>query len=342
MTTESLGDRYGVAVWSSAEWRAEAVSWIDGQLVVAGIERAADVEQPHLRPWSTVLRVPTARGDFFFKATGREVAFEPRLYGLLERVAPPRILVPIAIDERRGWLLLPDGGLSLGERLEGPELIRAMEKVLPPYAELQRDLAPHADEMLAMGVADMRPATMPARFDEALAAMRACIEHMGDGEHPDAARYDRVVAMRAKVVAWCDELADAPVAVSIDHNDLHAWNVLAGESGDFGSARFYDWGDGVVAHPFSTMLALGWIPGADDTQLARMRDAYLEVFTDRGSRSELIRTLELACRVGKIARALTWYRAISALGLREVDEKWLSAPVESMGSLLDDSYLGRA
>jgi hypothetical protein len=90
------------------------------------------------------------------------------------------------------------------------------------------------------------------------------------------------------------------------------------------------------------MLALGWVPGADGPRVERMRDAYLEVFTDLGSRAELIETLELACRVGKIARALTWYRAISAFGFDDVDEKWLSGPIESMGSLLDDTYLGRA
>jgi hypothetical protein len=336
------GGGYGVEVWSSDEWVAQATAWIDGRLEAAGVERSGGVEQPHLRPWATILRVPTSAGDVFFKATGPEVAFEAGLYEILGRAAPERILTPLGVDSERGWILLPDGGTPLGERLDGDELIEALTAVLPLYAQLQRDLAPHVDEMLALGVADMRPAVMPRRFDEALAAMRACIDHMGDTDNPDAARYERVAAMRDTVAAWCEALAGAPVPPSIDQNDLHAWNILADEGGDYGAARFYDWGDGVVSHPFATMLALGWVQGATESQVEGMRDAYLEVFSDLGSRAELIETLELACRVGKIARALTWYRAIAAMGFDQVDDRWISGPVESMGSLLDDTYLGRA
>jgi hypothetical protein len=56
---------------------------------------------------------------------------------------------------------------------------------------------------------------------------------------------------------------------------------------------------------------------------------------------QLIEALELACRVGKIARALTWDRSVRALG-QDSDEEFASAPLKSLGSLLDDSYLGGA
>ena len=50
------GTEHSVAAWASASWRAAAVSWLDEQLGAAGIERVGEVEQPHLRPWATVLR----------------------------------------------------------------------------------------------------------------------------------------------------------------------------------------------------------------------------------------------------------------------------------------------
>lgn len=56
------GVPYGVAVWSSPEWRATAVAWLDERLAAAGLERRAEVEQPHVRPWATVLRVPADGG----------------------------------------------------------------------------------------------------------------------------------------------------------------------------------------------------------------------------------------------------------------------------------------
>lgn len=54
---------HGVAVWPSPSWLAGAVSWLDTQLVSAGIERIGEVTQPHLRPWATVLSAPTSRGQ---------------------------------------------------------------------------------------------------------------------------------------------------------------------------------------------------------------------------------------------------------------------------------------
>jgi hypothetical protein len=138
--------------------------------------------------------------------------------------------------------------------------------------------------------------------------------------------------MRETYGEWCERLAASPVPASIDHNDLHPWNVLVGE----GEARFYDWGDSVVAHPFASMLGgLGFspIPAAD---VPRVRDAYLEGFAEYGSHQELVEWLELACRVGKVARALTWHRAVGTAGGEHA-----GAPLEAMMSLLDETYLGR-
>lgn len=292
---------YGTELWSSRAWREGATAWADEHLAAAGLERTGAVEQPRVRPWATVLRIPTSGGTVWLKATGPDVAFEVGVYELLVRVAPARVLTPLATDRERGWLLLPDGGPSLGD--QGADIAGA----LTAYARLQRDLAPHVDELLALGVADMRPAAMPARFEEALAAIG------GD---------DELATLRPAVARWCEQLAASPVPASLDHNDLHAFNVLSGE-------RFYDWGDAVVAHPFASMLALEWAD-TDAAGRARLRDAYLEPFEDYVPRSELIETLELACRVARIARALVWQRAI---GTEPVEESWRAAPAKWLRSV---------
>jgi hypothetical protein len=133
-----------------------AESWLDERLAEAGIERTGAVELVHERPWATVLKAPTSRGTVWLKAAGAGTAFEAGLYDLLERVSPEHVLPPIAIDLERSWILLPDGGVPLGERLRGDELVEALSSVLPQYAQLQRDLAPHADRLLDLGVSDMR------------------------------------------------------------------------------------------------------------------------------------------------------------------------------------------
>ncbi|MEA2127022.1 MAG: hypothetical protein QOI80_3804, partial [Solirubrobacteraceae bacterium] len=247
---------------------ADATPWIDECLAAAGRERTGPVELFRERPWATVLKAPTTDGTVWFKAPSADTAFEVGLYGLLGRVAPEHVLVPLGVDRERSWLLLPDGGAPLLEQASGADRIAALEAVMPQYAELQRSVAPHVDELLAFGVADMRPAAMPARFDTAIAEIEG-------GQH--------VASARERFVAWCDELDAGVGGASIDHNDLHAENILPAPDG---SVRFYDWGDSVVAHPFASMLVgLGAVIYTDkcppdDARILRVRDAYLEAFTD--------------------------------------------------------------
>lgn len=293
------------------------VAWLDEQLAAIGIERIGEVEQPHLRPWATVLKAPTSHGAVWLKAAGPGTAFEAGLYGLLARTAPDHVLSPIATDPTRGWIVLPDGGPPIGERLGGADLVEALVAALAQYGRLQRALAPSVDDLLALGVADMRPARMPERFPEALAA--------------------------AEVVA---ESRDDPAAQAICRRVAAMGDTVLGDGA--GQVRFYDWGDSVVAHPFAAALVpLGFVQdlldaSLDDPRLLRARDAYLDVFADTAPPEELVETLELACHVAKIARVLTWDRALQAA--REQGERlaneWANAPVEALAALLEPSYLG--
>jgi hypothetical protein len=78
----------GTDVWASPWWVEQATSWLDEQLMSAGITRMGEVEQPHVRPWATVLRAPTTRGPVWLKATGPGTRFEVGLYEVLSRVVP--------------------------------------------------------------------------------------------------------------------------------------------------------------------------------------------------------------------------------------------------------------
>jgi hypothetical protein len=332
---------HGTAVWSGPEWRAHAVSWLDERLAGAGIERRGDVEQPHVEPWATVLKVPTNAGVVWMKAAGPGTAFEAGLYDLLAATVPDRVLTPIATDAARGWMLLPDGGPPLGERLTGTDLVESLAAALAEYGRMQLDLVPHVDGLLALGVADMRPHMMGGRFEQALDATRDDL----DGRAADRATHLRVAAMGETIASWCERLVASSLPASLDHNDLHPWNILGDGAGD---VRFYDWGDSVVAHPFAAMLVpLGFVQRLlgveiDDPRFADARDAYLDVFSPVAPGEDLLATLDVACRVAKIARVLTWDRAVRAAWNegQEVDENWTRAPMETLATLLDDSYLG--
>ncbi|MGX7823997.1 aminoglycoside phosphotransferase family protein [Actinokineospora sp. 24-640] len=293
--------------WESAGWRERAVAWLDGALRSAGLARTGEVAQPRVRPWATVLTAETTGGRVWLKASGPQTAFEAGLYLVLAEVAPDRVLAPLAADPARGWVLLPDGGPTL----DAPE---GLGDALVEYGHLQRRLAPHVDRLLAAGVTDMRPAVLPARFTEAVAVV--------GGDLP-AAFTDGTAARL--VAGWAAELAESPLPASLDHNDLHAGNVLAGP-------RFYDWGDSVVAHPFAAALlplqvigdALGPAAAAD------ARERYLAGFAEHGPVERLRADLALACRLGIVARTLTWARAAGS-GPGE----FADAPRRTLMTLLD-------
>jgi hypothetical protein len=303
--------RHGVGAWSSPEWRAEAVAWLDARLADAGLRRTGPAEQPRVRPWATVLRAETSGGVVWMKAGGPGTAFEAPLYALLVRAAPEHVLHPLGVDTERGWMLLPDGGTPLADDDDPP-----VAGALASYGALQRRLAPHAAELLALGVQDMRPAALPERFEQALEAAR-----------PIDARLER---LRPWVAEASAELAASPIPASLDHNDLHPGNMLAG-------GRFYDWGDSVLAHPFAAMLVpLGL--ARDPGHRRSLRDAYLAEFTDLAPHAELAGTLEPAIRLARIARALVWERALNAARAQgePVDPRWAGAPRQTLMALLDD------
>jgi len=297
-------------IWADPTWRAVALAWVDAQLARLGRRLTGPVEQPHVRPWSTVMRLPTSGGIAWFKAAAPGTAHEAPLLRALAGWGMPMLLAPLAIDPERAWLLLPDGGTRLRDQLGGAAGVDAWTRILPAYASLQRRLTPRAGDLMEVGVPDLRPARMPER-------LRALIDdpdaRLGEA---DRARLQRIVP---DYVTWCEALAASGIEPTLQHDDLHDGNVFVAQGDRFAAEdRIFDWGDAVVAHPFGTLLAtLRSIASRDAalgrTDLRRLRDAYLEPWTAEHSRAALNDTVQTALRVGAVGRALAWQRALSGV-----------------------------
>lgn len=296
-----------------------------------------------MRSWSTVISVPTTAGRVWFKAAGPGASFEVALYDLMREIVPASVLTPIAADATRGWLLLPDGGVALADCRSGSNLVAALVTVLPRYGQMQRDLVPHVDRFLALGVRDMRPPMMPRRFERALAMVRRYVDR--HGSPADRLTYQRLYELRDTFASWSERLASLPGTPSLDHNDLHPGNILLPGSDGPEQAKFFDWGESIVAHPFSSLLIpLRYVQyqqkvAHDHPTIQRLRDAYLEAFTDLAPRPELEEAVELACQMSKVNRTLVWASIARIAGPRARGKRrhvfeWLSL-------LLSDTYLGR-
>ena len=291
--------------WLEPEWRADAEAWIRARAEVTG-----PIEQPHVYPWSTVMRVPTAGGDLWFKATTPEIhGFEPRLTEILAEAFPDRVTELVETDAERGWMLMRDAGRRLRE-LGAP--VSRWEEILPRYAELQIAVTPRADELLTLGVPDERPGGIPDRIEELLEDERALM--LGESGELKPERRDELRRRLPELRALVEELEAFGIPATVQHDDLHDGQVFVENE----RYRILDWGDSCVSHPFHTLTvtlrALAWRhklePGSE--QLLRLRDAYLEPF---GATAE---AADLAYRTGTLARALAWHRFVQS---RPPDER---------------------
>jgi len=300
--------------WRDESWLRGARDWLTDRLAEAGVDVGdAQVEQVRARPWSTQLRVATGAGTFWFKANAAGVAYEAGLVAVLARRCPGHVLPPVAVDAERGWLLLPDGGRTMRE-VEGASTDLAMwERMLVEYAEVQRAAEPHVDELLAAGTPDGRPERLPGLRDALLADRGLLMIGHPDGLAEE--QLDALVAGAPAYAAMCAELAAVGVPSSLQHDDLHDNNVFAPEAPG-GPMRVFDWGDAVVGQPFGTLLVTlrvvahwtGLPYGAPE--LLRLRDAYLEEWTDGWDRATLVEACRLALRVGGVLRSDSYRRAL--------------------------------
>ena len=299
--------------WLDPQWRAGALDWVSARLGELGRSVLGEVEQPHVYPWSTVLRVPTAEGVVWFKANARGTAYEVPLLTALGGWCPDRVLVPLAADAERGWLLLPDGGTTLRAAQDGQTDLAHWERVLVEYAEMQRLLCPRADEMVALGVPDLRPEALPGHLADLLADEPVLMIDEPDGI--TSADLARLRSEQDRFAQWCGELAATGVPASLQHDDLHDANIFMPADGG-GPYRVFDWGDSSVAHPFATLVVtlrvvadrLDLSNGA--RELLRLRDAYVEPWTGEHDRATLDEACRLALLTGPLSRALSWRRSL--------------------------------
>ena len=277
--------------WRDPAWLREAHAWIDANLP-GPLE--GSIEQPHVYPWSTVLRIPTTDGVLWFKANGELERFEASLVPLITEIAPDLLVELVAADADRGWLLMRDAGTCLRE-LGTEEQLERWGAVLPRYAELQLATALRVEELLGLGVTDVRLGSLTTRFDELLDDRDTLL--VGDPDGVSEGELARLRAAIPEVRSMCAELVAAGIPDTIQHDDLNDGQVYERD----GRLRILDWADSCVSHPFHTMVVTlrataaqrRLVPGG--SELLRLRDAYLEPV--RGARIAGRPPRSLRCRV---------------------------------------------
>ena len=307
--------------WIDPDWLAETHEWILASLDRAGLTLMGPIEQPHVRPWATVLRAPGSDGVVWCKAMVPAVAHEPVTISILARVAPDRVPRLLASDLGRRLMLTADGGSRLRDLEAARRSPNRWMAMLRTYARLQRDAEHAAGELLAAGVPDRRPAALP---DQVAALV-------------DELRPSGVDALVPRVAEACAELAAIRIPATIEHSDLHDAQVFADPAGD----RFFDWGDAAVAHPFMTLtvalrVMASTVGIAEQSPVVHKAiDAYLERWSALAPLADLRRAAALGRALGGASRALTWHAiTLDAPATRErfpdAAAEWLRDTTEAL------------
>ena len=298
--------------WQQPHWQSEARDWIRSTLRAHDLQLTAGIEQPHLRPWSTVMTVPTHAGMFFFKASAEVFAYETALTAYLSKFRPLILPELIAVDLDRHWILMRDAGVPIRQFIRAEKNVSPWQKVLPLYVNLQKDLTPHTGELLALGTPDRRLQQLPALFESLIADERSMLLDKEDSL--TTAEYARVKRSLPEFSEMCEQLASFKIPETIHHDDFHDGNIFIRA----GKITFTDWGESAVTHPFFTLVVM--LRSVDNSigldfspEAEQVRDLFLQAWAPDVPTGQLQSIVNLARRIGYINRALTWKMVIDGL-----------------------------
>lgn len=317
------------ARWVTEEFRDELRAWC-----ASYVGRVTAMEQHKLRGWATVWRVSTADGVWFAKQNCPRQGFEVPLLAELARLLPDRVVPVTAAAD--GFLLTPDQGPTFRETVG--DSLEPWERLVREGAELQRELAPYAGRLGALGLTHLEPDDA-----ERYAALR--IAELAALPPQDRRRLDLETARRLEahlpvLRSWADQVVALGLPITLDHNDLHENNAF--DVG--GRLRFFDFGDSLLGGPLSTLMVplanLAESLGNDprDPRVWRAADAALEVWNDLASMSDLRAALPAALQLGRLGRVETWLRCLPTLDDQE-RATWGDAATGWLTSLLDPPFV---
>lgn len=299
--------------WEKEGWNVIVEKWITSTLINRGIKMISAPVQIHLQPWSTVLRVFTDHGNYYFKALCPVLKYEPFLTQQLALWHPDCIQPVLAVDAARGWMLMPEGGQTLRQKLETSLDINYWKKIFPQYAALQISMVQHVPELLHLGVFDRRLTRLPRLYSDLLEDKNSLLIDQTDGL--SSVEYERLVDLIPTFKQLCHDLDTLGIPETLQHDDFHDGNIFVDENG----FHFFDWAESFIAHPFFT-LAVGLRSIAYRFQLDEsakeiewLKEAYLEQWQPFANRETLFEALRLAMIIGRVNRALTWHMVISSL-----------------------------
>lgn len=296
--------------WTDQNWISSVHDWINSQLNALGRPAGGAVTQPHIRPWSTAMRIPTADGPLWFKAVTDALVHEAALTAFLADLMPEHSPRVIAVNADEGWFLTENLGEKLRTRINVVADLHWWHGVVEIYTDLQKRAAGRFDELERTGIIDRRTPALKLQWEELLADTDRLMIGKSDGI--SAERYRKAQGLWPRIEELALEADRAGLPNTVVHEDLHDANVFV----DGDRLIIADWGDSCIANPLTTLTVLlrsaahhRELPETAP-EILSIRDRYLANWGKYAPPAELRRAADAAMRIGMLHRSLTWRNAI--------------------------------
>ena len=299
-TEQRRGGPQALQPWEYPGWFATAIDWIEVSL--PQMER---VDQYATWSVSSLHRVETAAGRYYFKAAPTIFRHEAAVTEMLAQRFPGAIPRPLAIDGERGWMLTADFGDQLVATMEPPHWMGSLDAL----ASLQRESVASVEFLLESGCQDRGPRMLQSQVKE--------LASEGSEWLPD----ELVQRLRADLSRFhdlCEEVASAPIPNTLVHGDLHADNIAVSD----GSYLIFDWTDACVAHPFidaATFLRYAERASIDQATCERWRDHYLRGWEELAPYEVTSRLFDLVEPLAAMHQVITYRWLLDSL---DPSERW--------------------
>ena len=290
------------APWESIGWHDAACDWIEARLASLNIAVLVPITQQRAWGLSCTMKAVTDVGDVYFKATPPFMAHEGRAMQVVADDCPDLLPPPLAVDSERGWLLMPDYGK---EMLHECADISRWEEALNLFSTAQVQQVENVGKWLSLNIPDRRLGRMVEMIDPLIFSCVRMLSGGANGLSESEVDAFRSLSMPLKLL--CARLAQVGVPHTLVHGDLGG-NILIRDGG----YTFFDWTDVCISHPFFEMAT---ISGAyfDESVLkdssdadTRLRDAYLEPWTELMPMERLTEAFEASRPLGALHQTMTY------------------------------------
>lgn len=287
--------------WYRPGWYEETREWIDGVLRDAALVRAGDVDQ--LRSWerSSIMRVGTEAGMYYFKAVPPQWGHEPALTAFLAEQVPDCMPEILKAERSTGRMLIRE---FTGDALPTSRDLDLWKRSYAELGRVQRILVSQVGAIAELGVPCRPIDAILTLLPELIADGRLMCLGMDGG----LSEHEFTILRRSQPVLEeaCRRLIEGPIPLSLDHGDFWPGNIFASDH----RITLFDWSDSAITHPFfSLVMAADEIEehlGCGPEASRQVIDAYLGEWTDFASLEELLLIFEDAMLIAPIHQALMY------------------------------------